>query len=307
MVVGVLPAMVAAIGFAAFQTINRRALSRIDVYRGTASVLGVGAVLLVGLTWVLHGPSSFVQAEAAAYGYFIAAGLLHFFCGWTLLGISQVHLGAARAGVVVGTLPLFGALVAATVLDEALTPLDVVALVLVVGGIALVAPVRRRSRAAPPADSREQPSGRKVVIGMVAGLMTALLWAISPVLIRGGLAFGAEPITGAAIGQAAAAALYGVAIAVTRGRRDPAARRIDSGTRRLLAAAAVAVAISIWMQWTAYHLAPVAVVLSVLQFTPPMVVAIAAVITKEPLGDRARWVWIGSLVTLVGALMLIAE
>jgi drug/metabolite transporter (DMT)-like permease len=318
--VGVVPAFVAALGFAAFQTINRRALSGVDVYRGTASVLGIGTVLLVGVSLLLHGIAGFVDATPAAYGYFVAAGLVHFFCGWTLLGMSQLRLGAARAGIVVGTLPLFGALVAAALLDEPLSAIDLVGLVLVVGGVALVIP----ARSSPPAPTPVLPSGdpaeprgtptpsgptptarRTVVTGIAAGLATALLWSVSPVLIRGGLAHGAEPITGAAIGQAAAAVTYALVIAVTARRRRPRAP-ITRATRRLIAGAGAAVALAIWMQWTAYDLAPIAVVLSVLQFTPPLVVVLATLVSREQLGERAWRVWAGSLVTLAGALLLIA-
>jgi drug/metabolite transporter (DMT)-like permease len=308
--VGVVPAFVAAVGFAVFQTVNRRALSGIDVYRGTASVLAIGSVLLVGLSIALHGVAGFLAVDPVAYGYFGAAGFVHFFCGWTLLGISQLRLGAARAGIVVGTLPLFGALVAAMALDEPLSAIDVVGLLLVVGGVALVIPVRGSPPAtgARPAGGTAGPSTSTVLLGVTAGLGAALLWSLSPVLIRGGLAYGAGPITGAAIGQATAAATYGLSIAATTGRRRGGSARsaIGAATRRLIVAAGGAVALAIWMQWTAYDLAPIAVVLSVLQLTPPLVVVLATVLARERLGEQAGRVWLGSLVTLGGAMLLVA-
>ena len=303
LVVGLIPAFAAAVGFAAFQTTNRRALAGVDVYRGTASVLATGAALLVATSLALHGPSGFFDAPAIAYGYFVAAGLVHFFLGWTLLGMSQVRLGAARAGIVVGTLPLFGAIVAAVALDEPLTGIDLIGLVLVVAGVGLVVPARSTPSPVSHAGATASP-GRTVAVGIAIGLVTALLWSISPVLIRGGLAHGAEPVTGAAIGQASAAGVYALVIALTARRARPRAA-IPFGTRRLIVAAGCAVAMAIWMQWTAYGLAPIAVVLSVLQFTPPLVVVLATLVSREPLGEHAWRVWMGSLVTLGGALLLI--
>jgi drug/metabolite transporter (DMT)-like permease len=307
--VGVVPAFVAAVGFAVFQTVNRRALSGVDVYRGTASVLAIGSVLLVGLSIALHGVAGFLAVDPIAYGYFAAAGFVHFFCGWTLLGISQLRLGAARAGIVVGTLPFFGALVAAMALDEPLSAVDVVGLLLVVGGVALVIPVRGSPPAmgAGSAGGTAGPVTSTVLVGVSAGLGAALLWSVSPVLIRGGLAYGAGPITGAAIGQATAAATYAASIAATGRRRGGSSRpAIGAATRRLIVVAGAAVALAIWMQWTAYDLAPIAVVLSVLQLTPPLVVVLATVLARERLGERAGRVWFGSLVTLGGAMLLVA-
>lgn len=320
--VGVLPAFVAALGFAAFQTINRRALSGVDVYRGTATVLAMGTLLLVSLSFALHGASGFLDAPPIAYAYFGSAGLVHFFLGWTLLGVSQLRLGAARAGIVVGTLPLFGAIVAAFALDEPLSPIDVLGLILVVAGVGLVIPARAAppaaSQAARQAASQAPRTGasaatsvgrglhgpRGVAWGVAAGLATALCWSVSPVLIRGGLEHVVSPIAGAAIGLAAAATVYAAAIALTAGGRTRRAR-IEGSTRRLLVGAGAAVAVGISMQWTAYDLAPIAVVLSVLQFTPPLVVLLAVVVSREPLGERAWKVWAGSFVTLAGALVLI--
>lgn len=291
--VGALPALMAALGFAVFQIVNRRALTGIDVYRGTATLLAVGGLVLGAIAFGSGEGPVLAAAPLAAIAFCAAAGFVHFFCGWTLLGLSQLRLGVARTGVVIGTVPLFGAIIAAVFLDEALSLIAVMGLVLVVAGVGVVI----SARSAPVLGSVGRPA-----VGVAAGLATALCWSISPVLIRQGLADLPSPVMGAAIGAAASAAVYALAIVLTR--RRARALPVSAATRRLLLLAGAAVALSIWMQWTAFDLAPVAVVLSLLQLTPPSVVLLAAWIGPEP-GRIPGRVWVGTAVTVAGSLVLI--
>lgn len=291
--VGVVPAVLAALGFAVFQIVNRRALTGVDVYRGTATLLAVGGVVLGIIAFASGEGPLLAAAPVAAIAFCAAAGFVHFFCGWTLLGLSQMRLGVARTGVVIGTVPLFGAITAALFLDEALSPVAVGGLVLVVAGVGIVI----SARSAPAVGSIGSPA-----VGVAAGLATALCWSISPVLIRQGLADLPSPVMGAAIGAVASGAVYGLAIVFTR--RRARALPITPATRRLLLLAGAAVALSIWMQWTAFDLAPIAIVLSLLQLTPPSVVLLAAWLSPEP-GRIPGRVWLGTAVTVGGSLVLI--
>ena len=292
--IGAVPALLAAVGFAGFQLVNRRALAGVDVYRGTATLLVVSTVVL-GLVSLVTGELSLVlEAPMQAILFCAAAGFVHFFFGWTVLGMAQIRVGAARAGIMVGTVPLFGALLAALLLDEALSAFDVAGLLLVVAGVGIVV----SARGAPPAGSQGSP-----VMGVLAGLATAACWSLSPILIRQGLEGLPSPVTGAGVGMAASAAGYGVLLLATH--RVATRQAVTSRTRQLLLVAGVAVGLSIWMQWTAFDLAPVAVVLALLQLTPPLVVVLATRLAGEALGPARFRVGIGTAVTVSGSLLLI--
>lgn len=294
---GVLPALAAAIGFAVYQLCNRRALQTVDVYRGTASILAIGAALLMVVAGVTGGLALVPEAPVSALLFCAAAGFVHFFCGWTFLAWSQVRLGAARAGILVGTVPLFGALIAAVVLDEPLTGADVAGLVLVVGGVWLVMARRGVTTDTPPRQTR---------LGIAAGLATALSWSSSPVLIRQGLAGLPSPIAGAGLGMLASALVYGLAVVATRRRANRTA--LSGDTKGLLLIAGLAVSVSIWMQWTAYDLTDVATVLAILQLTPIVVVVLASRIGGDRLGTKAqRLVFAGAVLTVFGSLLLVAR
>lgn len=292
--IGAVPALLAAVGFAGFQLVNRRALAGVDVYRGTATLLVVSTVVL-GLVSLVTGELSLVlEAPMQAILFCAAAGFVHFFFGWTFLGMAQIRVGAARAGIMVGTVPLFGALLAALLLDEALSAFDVAGLLLVVAGVGIVV----SARGAPPAGSQGRP-----VMGVLAGLATAACWSLSPILIRQGLEGLPSPVTGAGVGMAASAVGYGALLLATH--RVATRQAVTSRTRQLLLVAGVAVGLSIWMQWTAFDLAPVAVVLTLLQLTPPLVVVLATRLAGEALGPARYRVGIGTAVTVSGSLLLI--
>lgn len=291
---GAFPALLAAVGFAVFQTVNRRALSGVDVYRGTAALLSVGTVALATLALATQDLSLLARASVSSVLVFAAAGFVHFFCGWTFLGLSQLRLGAARTGIVIGTVPLFGALLAALLLAEPLTARTAVGLTIVVAGVAVIS-TRGGAAAVSAADVRW---------GVAAGLATAVCWSASPVLIRIGLQGLPSPLIGATIGMAASAFVYALGVLATRRRVRRAA--IPSATWGLLLAAGIAVSTGIWMQWTAFDLAPIASVLALLQLTPVLVVLLAVRIGGDELTPAARRrTWAGTLLTVIGSLILV--
>ncbi len=306
---GIAAAAGAALGFAVFQTVQRRALRGVDVYRATAAVLAVAACVLLLVSMVTGTFAGLRGAPAAALAACAVAGLVHFGLGWTLLAVSQVRLGAARTGIVVGTVPLFGALVAAVALDEPLGLVEVAGLVVTVAGVAVVAG-RRRPR--PPADGAGAPaapsgSGTEarsgLRIGVIAGLATALCWSVSPVLIRYGLRGVESPVAAAAVGMTTCAIAYGIGLTVTgrRGRQP-----VGEGVRPLLLLSGTAVGLAILLQWTAFDLTRIAVALAVLQLTPPLVVGLSVRVAGDVLAPPARRrAWVGAALTLAGSLALV--
>jgi drug/metabolite transporter (DMT)-like permease len=293
-IAGVVPAVAAGIGFGLFQLVNRRALRGVDVYRGTATLLGVGAAVLLLIAWFSGGLALVPEAPIVSLLFCAAAGFVHFFCGWTLLGMSQVRVGAARTGILIGTVPLFGALIAAIFLDEGLTRPGIIGLVVVVTGVWVVS-------ARQPAGSVSARDGR---LGALAGLGAALCWSSSPVLIRIGLQGLPSPLAAAALGMLGSGLVY-VAAVVLSGRRS-SRTAVGGSTRWLLLVAGVMVSLSIWMQWTAYDLAPIAMVLALLQVTPITVVLLATKLGGDVLSHSARRrVWIGTLLTVSGSLVLV--
>lgn len=290
---GVVPAIIAALGFAVFQLANHRVLARVDIVRVLAAVLAAAAGVLVLATLATGGLGGLLEAGPVALAWAVGAGLLHFLLGWTLLAMSQVRIGAAGAGILTTTVPLFGAAIAAVLLDETLDASGGIAVLLVVGGVATVVSVRRSG----PVQTRP-----RLALGVLAGLGTSLCWASSPVLIRQALDGPLSPVAGAAVGMAASALVYLLRVRMSGSpRRDP----MLPSDRRTLVVSGVAVGIAIWMQWTAYDATTVVIVLSLLQLTPVLVVGYAFAVLGEGLTRLPPRVVIGTVVTVTGSVLLI--
>ena len=135
---GVLWAIVAGIGFGAFQSFNRRAGRSIDSYLSTFMLLVVSAAVLVVVSLLTEDLSVLAEAPLMAYVNFGLAGFVHFFLGWTFLTLSQKLVGAARTGALIGTAPLFAFVVGLAFFGEVLSFPVVIGVILVIAGVYLV-------------------------------------------------------------------------------------------------------------------------------------------------------------------------
>ena len=207
-------------------------------------------------------------------GNFAAAGLIHFFVGWTFLTLEQQRLGAARTGGMVGTAPLFGTALAALVLGELIRPLGLVGVVLVVAGVALLSLGR----------SPLIPGEGLSPWGVTFGLGAAVCWGTSPIFIRWGLEGLPYPLVGVTVGLMATALAYGTVLGILRpGRMIPAANR------RILVLAGSVVAVAIAALWMALSLAPVAVVLALAQLRAEQVEAAFSTLREFENVSKREW------------------
>jgi drug/metabolite transporter (DMT)-like permease len=219
---------------------------------------------------------------------FGAAGIIHFFFGWTFLSLSQQRIGAANTGVVTAATPLIGSLLAALVLDEPLGAVALVAIALVTAGVMLIA--------------RRAGDGDQRLTYPWFALAASLSWGTSPLFIRWGLEDLSSPVIGVTIGLAAAAALY--AIVLVSGRA-PTTTGTPPGVRRWVLIGGVLVAVAIAAQWTALDLVEVNVVVTLQQVATPVVVLVAPFIVGTAI---EQWTWrliLGMVAVIAGSTMVI--
>ena len=93
---GVFWAVAAGFGFGLFQTFHRKAGQNLDALRGTFILLAVSSAILIAAAVLTSDVSMLQSASLGALLAFAVAGFIHFFVGWTLIGISQAQIGAAR-------------------------------------------------------------------------------------------------------------------------------------------------------------------------------------------------------------------
>jgi drug/metabolite transporter (DMT)-like permease len=282
-------ALFAGVSFGIFQAVNRRANQLIDPYRATFALLLI-AVLGLGIIAAFTQDLALLSsAPLSAFFAFGAAGIIHFFLGWTFLGISQQRIGAANTGVVLAATPLIGSLLAALVLDEPLGPVALLAIALVSAGVMLIA------RRAGSADDQE-------LTYPWFALAASLSWGTSPLFIRWGLEGLESPVVGVTIGLACAASLYAVVLVTGRA---PTTSETPRAVRRWILIGGILVAAAIAAQWTALDLVEVNIVLTLQQMATPVVVLVAPFIVGTAV---ERWTWrliLGMVAVVAGSTLVI--
>jgi drug/metabolite transporter (DMT)-like permease len=288
-------AVASGLGFGAFQSINRRAASGIrSAYVSTFLQLLVALAVLVIASLTAADVTKLGSATAAAIAWFAAAGTVHFFCGWTLLNISQQRIGAARTSPLLSTSPVFAAFVAWITLGEIPGVLSWLGIVLVATGAAAVAAIPAR-RSAGPASWRDARFG----VG------TALAWAVSPVLIRHGLKGLDSPLLGVTIGLAAAVVFYLAALPLLE---RPGAGGL--GSREALAIkllAGLLVGLATWARYAALDNTTIAVVAGLQLLSVPVVLLLSPRLMGGHIEIVGRSVWLGALLVIAGSLLLVVD
>ena len=280
-------ALFAGLSFGVFQAVNRRANQLIDPYRATFALLLVAVVGLGVSSVATQDLSLLSSAPVVAFIAFGSAGVIHFFFGWTFLGLSQQRIGAANTGVVTAATPLIGSLLAALVLDEALGAVTLVAIALVSAGVILIA---------------HQTGGddERLTFPWFA-LAASLSWGTSPLFIRWGLDGLPSPLIGVTIGLAAAAGLYAIVLA---SGGAPTTAGTPPEVRRWILIGGILVAVALAAQWTALDLVEVNVVVTLQQVATPVVVLVAPFVVGTAI---ERWTWrliLGMVAVVAGSTMV---
>jgi drug/metabolite transporter, DME family len=291
-VTGVLWAAVSGIGFGLFQSVNVRAVRRLDdVYVSTFLQLLIATALLLGACIAVGDLPLLANASAWALISFGLAGLVHFFLGWTLLNVSQDRIGAARTSPLLTTVPLFGLAIAAVTLGQTPGAAALAGIAVMVAGALVITDPRAE------AGLRWQDS--------LPGVATAFLWALSPVFTVEGLEELDSPLLGVTIGLVFSAVAYALVLAATPGERR-SARDLPREGVALKLVSGVLVALAIWGRWEALDLADVGVVLALNLLAVPTVLLLAPVIAGRHLEHVDARIWLGAGLVVAGSLILIA-
>jgi drug/metabolite transporter (DMT)-like permease len=294
---GAIWATVAGVGFGLFQSVNRQAVRGLDVWQSTFLQLAVSSVILLAATLATGDLNELGAVSPVALAAFLGAGLVHFMIGWTFLNASQKRIGAARTSPLLAATPLFGTILAAVTLGEVPGAVTVLAMALIVAGVYVTVGTGGSGR-----DAAAAGPGWG---GSLLGLGTAACWAVSPLLIRQGLAELPAPVLGVTISMLAATVPMGVVVALRRRRGLAAPPRWDSLALKLTAG--VLVGLSTWTRWEALALTPVAVVLALGLLSVPTVILVAPPLAgrqEEPITPR---IVLGATLVVAGSVVLVVR
>ncbi len=127
--------VLAAIMFAAYSVMVRRRPEGLGQRLYLAALLGYGALGLLPLFIYEIASTAYALPSAQMLGMLVFIALAPSLSGYLMWNAAITRIGAARAGVMYYSVPLFSSLLGATVLDEAITLPQVVGGVLIIGGI----------------------------------------------------------------------------------------------------------------------------------------------------------------------------
>jgi drug/metabolite transporter (DMT)-like permease len=288
---GAIWASLSGLGFGLFQTLNRRTVSGLDVFESTFVQLLIAGAVLVVASVASEDLGQLGDAGAAGIAWFAGAGVIHFFGGWTFLSVSQKRIGAARTSPLVSASPLFGVFDAAATQGEWPSALGLVGILVVLAGVYLVALARLAGARPPLRDA-------------LAGLGSALCWAISPVFVKHALRGLDSPLLGVTIGMLCALAVYGGALAAT-GRGLAVAH--GRPARLFQVGAGLFVGLSVWSRWYALEDTSVGVVLALGLLSVPVVTALSPVVMGRSVERITVRIVAGSALVVAGALLRVLE
>lgn len=184
-------ALISAITYGISHVLIRKGLILANAVTCTQFALCVNALLLWSLTFLLV-PGSIGYSPGLLF--VILDGVFLYTLGRLCLYVGLERVGVARAASIAGTAPLFSVILALLLLREMLT------LPIALGTAAIVIGIIFLSQNGAKREWRR--------LDLVFPMLAALLWAMSPILRKWGLAFGLHPLFGAAISSTAAAVFF---------------------------------------------------------------------------------------------------
>lgn len=260
---------------------------------GTATALAVVIVVnifvLLPLAGVLdYGAYALSPVSLAA---FAGAGLVGTLLGraFSYLGIKRI--GATRAEPVKASQPLHAAVLAVLLLDERLTALRLGGILLIFAGVALI--------------SWESGNGERVGVGDTPvhatfyPFLAAFLFGLEPIFAKIAFAAGTPVLTGLSIKTlAATVGLVGFFVATDT---VPTRRQVFGENFRWYLMAGAANTAFLLAFYYALEIAPVVLVVPLIQLSPLFVIGISLVLLQRLERVNAKLV-VGALIVVAGAI-----
>jgi len=304
--------MAAAFGFS--QLATRKGLIKIAVDQGTFIMIAVSMILMVIPFFWVGGPTLVRQADPIGLVYFAAAGIIHFVGGFTMMNLSISTIGAARTGSLIATTPLFATFLAAVTLNELVNlPLIIGVLVVIVGVrfIGSSRPEKTSQKQAEPVEGQAVPGGitkYQSMFGLAgastAGLLAALSWGFTPVLIKKGMESIPSPVVGVTISMVSAGVIYAVILGV-RGRLTSIIPTLGQSGGMWQIGAGALVGVGNLLRWVALSFTTAAMVTTLSRASLLITVGLGGWLLGrdlEPITDRVRW---GAVLIVIGSVIVV--
>lgn len=290
---GILLSSLAAVAWAVSNVAIRVGTDDGAVSNALAVVMFTNAVVITPIAAVVHYPDYGLSARSAVA--FATAGLAGLLLGRICLFRGIRTVGASRTTPVVSASALVSAVLAVQFLDETLTSMHAVGILLIVAGIALISWLMA-------ADDGEVTSVRDVGVLLVLPLGAAFFIGVEPIFVRFGLDSGTPILVGLAV--MSVASLVGYVL-----YRRLQSRVIElpwhSSARSWYLLAGTSSTIGLASYFLALTVAPVVVVIPIIQLSPLVVLVVSALFLSRRL-ERVTWRLAAAAVAVIAGATLVS-
>jgi drug/metabolite transporter (DMT)-like permease len=292
---GALHAVLAALGWAGQYVFIRLGTRTGSVTAAMLVSLACNVALVVPAVAVLYYPDYGLTLGSVAA--FAGAGI----AGSVLSRVAQFEatrtIGASRTAPVVSSTALVSALLAVVLLEETLTGPHLVGILLIVGAVAVIS----RETA------REEAPGSLLDAGvyLLLPVLAALALGVEPILLKIGFAAGTPTFVGLAVMLSAAAVGYAAFVLARDGLPAPSLSGVRGNSNlRWYLGAGVAGTLALVGYFAALAVAPVVVVVPILQAAPLLVVGLSAVFLPRGLERVTPRLVVAAAAVVVGTVVV---
>ncbi len=272
--------------------VNRTRLALAAVF------LALAHLLLTGALW----PQSVAPARWFWLGL---SGIIGLVLGDACLFQSYVLIGPRRAMLLMVLSPILSSLLAWLWLGEALTRLEIFAMLVALAGVAWVTTAPRTQTSAGVAVFVGDHDHRAYLNGVLLGVGAALGQALGLLLAKQGMAGGFSTISATLMRISVALATIGlVTLAQGQVRATLTALRDHTAFRFILGGAFTGPFLGIWGSMIAVQNAPLGVASTLLALPPVLLIPLMHWVFHEQITRRAV---VGTLVALTGAALLFLQ
>ena len=315
--------LLSSMSFAMNQAGVRRGMLRGSALQGVYISIWIGVPVLIISAAVSTQLFRAGDLEPRSYLLLVAVGVNHFIIGRYCNHRAIGAVGANRNRTIVGANVPFSILLAVVLLGEEVTQWMWVGMALVLAGPAIV--FRRQSSATPPRTSpqsvhaaagasAEAPAAGAVqgaepeappprfVEGYAFGLLNAISFGISPLLVRSALGGSGLGVLGSLVAYSAASVVLVPLLALPMVRAN--LHRIDAVTSRWFMVSAVSVVLAQMFRYLALSVAPVTVVLPLMRAGSVLLLPVSYVFNRRIESFEPR-VLVGIFISITGSLLVV--
>lgn len=211
---GAVISILSALCFGVSSTFTRRGVLKVSDSSMAVLVSVFLAVPLFGLILLcLRQGHEIAAFPVQCYLWLAAAGIVHFIIGRSLYYLGIQIVGANMANVFVSSNPFYSVLAGILFFDEPITWRLVWGSALIIGGVLVLA-------WGPKAPGGRQQLAYKLFLkGFFAAMAGGLVYGLTPILIKLGLASGGSPVAGTFVSYVAASATMLGVLSASRTKR----------------------------------------------------------------------------------------